>query len=119
MNAPLVSHETDVATPQIGAGNPVVLVGGGPVGVRMAPEPTRWWKWLPSASGVAAHLALAILLLPRVPLPDTFIVVEIRTKLWFDNVWKQWSGYILLGLTVAAAAGVPRPLGLQLLRERG
>lgn len=68
------------------------------------PEPARWWRGLLWTSGVAAALALVTLLSPRIPLSDTFVIGDLRFNLWFDGVWKQWSGYILLGLTIAAAA---------------
>ncbi|MEL6478666.1 MAG: FAD-dependent oxidoreductase [Pseudomonadota bacterium] len=68
-----------------------------------APEPVRWWRWLIGLSGIAGVMALATLVLPRVPVPDTFRIGDLWTNLWFDGVWKQWSGYILLGLTAAAA----------------
>ncbi|MEO0359686.1 MAG: (2Fe-2S)-binding protein, partial [Pseudomonadota bacterium] len=68
------------------------------------PEPVRWWRGLLWASGVAAALALVTLLAPRFPLRDAFVIDDLRFNLWFDGVWKQWSGYVLLGLTVAAAA---------------
>ncbi|MEM7210575.1 MAG: FAD-dependent oxidoreductase [Pseudomonadota bacterium] len=82
------------------------------------PEPVRWWQTLLWASGAVAILALATLLLPRVPMRDTFVIGDIWFNLWFDGVWKQWSGYILLGLTVAAAGlGLRRRIGV--LRRLG
>jgi nitrite reductase (NADH) large subunit len=77
-----------------------------------APEPVRWWKTLLWASGLAALLALATLLLPRIPMRDTFVIGDVWFNLWFDGVWKQWSGYILLGITaIAAAIGLRRRIG--------
>ncbi|MEM8699742.1 MAG: (2Fe-2S)-binding protein, partial [Pseudomonadota bacterium] len=76
------------------------------------PEPVRWWRSLLCVSGAATVLVLLTLLLPRVPLRDTFVVGDLRFHLWFDGVWKQWSGYILLGFTVAAATlGLRRRIG--------
>lgn len=83
-----------------------------------APEPVRWWRTLLWASGIAAVLALATALLPRVPMRDTFVIGDVWFNLWFDGVWKQWSGYILLGLTVAGAMlGLRRRIGI--LRRLG
>ena len=77
------------------------------------PEPVKWWRQLLWLSGAAALLAPATLVLPRVPLSDTFVIGDLRFNLWFDNIWKQWSGYILLGVTVAAAAlGLRRRIGI-------
>jgi nitrite reductase (NADH) large subunit len=77
-----------------------------------APEPIRWWRTLLWVSGIAGLLALATALLPRVPMRDTFVVGDVWFKMWFDGVWKQWSGYILLGLTAGAAIlGLRRRIG--------
>lgn len=56
-----------------------------------------------SLSVVGAAAVAATLLLPRVPVPDRFGpgVVE---RLWFDGIWQQWSGYLLLALSVASLA---------------
>ncbi|SON54789.1 Nitrite reductase [NAD(P)H] [Hartmannibacter diazotrophicus] len=67
------------------------------------PEPVRWWKWLVGLSSAAGIMALASWTLPRIALPEHFVIGELLTKLWFDTIFKQWSGYILLGLTAAAA----------------
>lgn len=75
----------------------------GLIGQSGVPEPVRWWKSLLWISGIAALLALATVLLPRVPMADTFTIGDVWFKLWFDGVWKQWSGYTLLGITVGAA----------------
>ncbi|WP_416900014.1 MAG: FAD-dependent oxidoreductase [Minwuia sp.] len=64
-------------------------------------QKVRHWKVLLPASAVAALGALATLSLPSVPIPDTY-GPTLFEKLWVDTIWKQWSGYILLGLTVAA-----------------
>lgn len=66
-------------------------------------EPIRWWKWLTGLSAAAALIALMISFLPRIPLADTFRVDDFLTNLWFNSIWKQWSGYTLLGLTALAA----------------
>lgn len=77
-----------------------------------APEPVRWWKTLIWASSIAGLCALATLLLPRIPMRETFVIGDLWFSLWFDGVWKQWSGYTLLGITLAAAAiGLRRRIG--------
>lgn len=50
---------------------------------------------------VGSLAALATLVLPRVPIPDRF-GPGVFELLWSDETWKQWSGYTLLGLSVAA-----------------
>ena len=42
----------------------------------------------------------AVLLAPRVPVPDRF-APGVLQHLWFDGFWQQWSGYLLLALSVA------------------
>ncbi len=68
-----------------------------------APEPVRWFKALTYLSGIAALIALLSLLAPRIPLSETFSKDELFRSLWFDSLWKQYSGYTLLGLTTLAA----------------
>lgn len=75
------------------------LLGQGEV----KPEPVKWWKALLVISALGALIALATLLLPRISLNDTYIVDDFWFDLWFDTIWKQYSGYTLLGLSVAAA----------------
>lgn len=83
------------------------------VGGAAAPEPARWWKWLLGLSGAAALLMLAVTLLPRIPLADSFRPHELFASLWFDSIWKQWSGYTLLGITAAAALlGLRKRIGI-------
>lgn len=67
------------------------------------PEPAKWWKALLAVSSIGALLAFATILLPRINVPDTYIVKDFWFNLWFDTIWKQYSGYTLLGLTTAAA----------------
>lgn len=76
-----------------------ILAGGSAVDAK----PVKLWKALTWISCIGTFLALLTLFVPRVPLPDTFQGAEILEKLWFDNIWKQWSGYILLGLSAIAA----------------
>jgi len=85
------------------------LMGAG----AMTLDPARWWKWLAGLSIAAAIAALVTLLAPRIPLRDTFISGDLAYRLWFDTVWKQWSGISLLAVTIAAAAlGLRRRIAL-------
>lgn len=52
---------------------------------------------LSAAGGLAAAATIAV---PRVPLPDRF-GPTLLAHLWFDGFWQQWSGYLLLALSVA------------------
>lgn len=56
-------------------------------------------------STVGCVAALAILLAPRVPVGEQF-GADFLVDLWFDNVWRQWSGYVLLGLSGTALLAV-------------
>lgn len=42
--------------------------------------------------------ATAVLLAPRIPVPDRF-GPSLLHLLWFDELWQQWSGYLLLGFS--------------------
>lgn len=42
--------------------------------------------------------ATAVLLAPRIPMPDRF-GPSLLQSLWFDGLWQQWSGYLLLGFS--------------------
>ncbi|MEC9347453.1 MAG: FAD-dependent oxidoreductase [Pseudomonadota bacterium] len=83
------------------------------IGGTAPPEPARWWKWLVGLSGAAALVMLAIAFLPRIPLADSFRPHELFFDLWFNSIWKQWSGFSLLGLTAAAALlGLRKRIGI-------
>lgn len=68
-----------------------------------APEPVRWWKILLGLSGLGAVVALLTLMVPKIPLRETFVVGDLFTSLWFDTEFKQISGYSLLGISAVAA----------------
>ncbi len=53
-------------------------------------------------SAVAGSTAGATLVLPRVPVADSF-GADLRMHLWFDSGWQLWTGYALLAL---ASAGI-------------
>ncbi len=60
----------------------------------------RTQKLLLSLSVAAVAGTGAVLLVPRIPVPDRFGPSVLRS-LWFDGFWQQWSGYLLLALSVA------------------
>lgn len=60
----------------------------------------RFHRLLLVLSAFGGLAAAATLLAPPIPLADRFGPTLIET-LWYDRVWKQWSGYLLLGLGVA------------------
>ncbi|MCY3597810.1 MAG: GPP34 family phosphoprotein [Rhodospirillales bacterium] len=60
----------------------------------------RYRTLLLALSFVGAAAAAATLLSPRIPVPDRF-PPTILERLWLDGLWQQWSGYLLLALSVA------------------
>ncbi|WP_425093402.1 FAD-dependent oxidoreductase [Tropicimonas sp. S265A] len=66
------------------------------------PQPQPLWKPVLGLSAVALLAAIWPLLGGNVPLPTSYDADSLRVWLWQDNIVKQWSGFILLGLTVAA-----------------
>jgi nitrite reductase (NADH) large subunit len=68
------------------------------------PAPVAMWRPVLGLSLVALLGALLPVLLGYVPLPDSYDADSLRVWLWQDKIVKQWSGFILLGLTVAAFA---------------
>lgn len=68
------------------------------------PEPVPLWKPVLALSAVAAVLAAIPLAVGHVPLPSRYDADSLRDWLWRDNIVKQWSGFVLLGLILAAFA---------------
>ena len=62
----------------------------------------RFWKPLLAISGIAAVLAAIPVLFGYVPLPTSYDADSLRDWLWRDNIVKQWTGFILLGIIAAA-----------------
>ncbi|MDE0173112.1 MAG: GPP34 family phosphoprotein [Defluviicoccus sp.] len=60
----------------------------------------RFQKLLLVLSAFGGLGVAATLLSPPIPLADRF-GPGLFESLWYDGVWKQWSGYLLLGLSVA------------------
>ncbi len=50
-------------------------------------------------SAIGGLAALATLLIPRVPIPNQF-EPTLYERLWNDAFWQQWTGYLLLGLSL-------------------
>lgn len=68
------------------------------------PEPLPLWKPVLALSALALLGALYPLIAGHVPLPTSYDAQSLRVWLWQDNIVKQWSGFVLLGLTLAAFA---------------
>ena len=60
----------------------------------------RFQKLLLILSACGGLAVAATLLSPPIPLADRF-GPGLLESLWYDRVWKQWSGYLLLGLSLA------------------
>ncbi|MDE0152297.1 MAG: GPP34 family phosphoprotein [Gammaproteobacteria bacterium] len=60
----------------------------------------RFGKWLAAFSFGGGLAAVATLLAPRIPMPDRF-GPGLFELLWSDETWQQWSGYTLLGISLA------------------
>ena len=58
----------------------------------------RFRRLLLHLSIVGGLGAMAVLLAPRIPVPDRF-GPSLLHLLWFDELWQQWSGYLLLGFS--------------------
>lgn len=69
-----------------------------------APEPMPLWKPVLALSLIASVVALVPILLGYVPLPTSYDPDSLRVWLWQDNIVKQYSGFVLLGLTLLAFA---------------
>ena len=60
----------------------------------------RFQKLLLTLSAAGGLAVEATILSPRIALPDGFGPTVLE-HLWFDGFWQQWSGYLLLALSVA------------------
>ncbi len=68
------------------------------------PEPLPLWKPVLALSGLGFIAAAIPIVIGNVPLPTSYDPESVRDWLWRDNIVKQWSGFILLGLILAAFA---------------
>jgi len=71
------------------------LAGGKP-----ATGPERGWKWLLGAGGFALPAAIALALVILIPYAATVQVPWQWDVLWRESLWKQASGFTVLGLSV-------------------
>ena len=67
-----------------------------------APKAVAFFKPLLAISSVVTLLALIPLLIGYVPLPQSYDAESLRVWAWRDNIVKQWSGFTLLGIVLAA-----------------
>jgi nitrite reductase (NADH) large subunit len=65
-----------------------------------AVSPERGWKWLLGAGGFALPAAIALALVVLVPYAATVQVPWQWDMLWRESLWKQVSGFSVLGLSV-------------------
>ncbi|MEL7184483.1 MAG: hypothetical protein AAGK57_12660, partial [Pseudomonadota bacterium] len=68
------------------------------------PEPVPLWKPVLALSSFAFLVGLYPVIVGHVPLPTSYSADSLRDWLWRDNIVKQWSGFILIGLTAMAMA---------------
>ena len=66
-------------------------------------QAVKWWKALATLSVLATLSALITAFMPPYPLSEGFEIKELARAVWFDTIWKQWSGFTLLGVTTLAA----------------
>jgi nitrite reductase (NADH) large subunit len=70
-------------------------------------EPPRvavdWWRWIAGASALSLLLGLLTAMVPVWPTASAIGQVGLADVLWLDGIWKQVSGFTLLGLAVIAA----------------
>ena len=66
-------------------------------------EAARFRKLRLTLATLGGGTAAVTLLAPRVPVPDSY-GPSLLELLWFDGLWRQWSGYLLLGLSVLGFA---------------
>ncbi|HUG21131.1 FAD-dependent oxidoreductase [Piscinibacter sp.] len=64
-----------------------------------APEPVRGWRGLAAVALIAFAFALAIAVLPGLPYMDSVQAAWQWDRLWRDSLYKQVSGFGVLGLT--------------------
>jgi len=63
-------------------------------------QAARFRKLLLTLAAIGGGATAATLLIPRIPVPDRY-GPSLQELLWFDGFWKQFSGYLLLGLSIA------------------
>ncbi len=66
-------------------------------------QAARFRKLLLGLAAIGGGAVIATVLAPRIPVPDRY-GSSLPELLWFDGFWKQFSGYVLLGLSVTGLA---------------
>ena len=66
-------------------------------------EAARFKKLRLILAAVGDAAAAVTLFAPRVPVPDSY-GPNLLEHLWFDGIWRQWSGYLILGLAILGLA---------------
>ncbi len=66
-------------------------------------QAARFRKSLLTFAAIGGGAVIATLLVPRIPVPDRY-GPSLPELLWFDGFWKQFSGYLLVGLSSAGLA---------------
>jgi nitrite reductase (NADH) large subunit len=96
--------ETTGAAGVCGSCRPLVqqLLGAG------SPEPVLWYRLLAAAATVSLFAVLAMAMLPAIPYADSVQVAWRWDTLWRDGLWKQVSGFTVLGLFVVGLLMSPR-----------
>ena len=63
----------------------------------------RFRKYVLAFAAFGGLAALVTILAPRIPIPDRFGPTLLE-RLWSDGTWQEWSGYVLLVLSIAGFA---------------
>ncbi len=66
-------------------------------------EAARFKKLRLILAAVGGAAAAVTLFAPRVPVPDSY-GPNLLEHLWFDGIWRQWSGYLILSLAILGLA---------------
>ncbi|MDE0053898.1 MAG: GPP34 family phosphoprotein [Gammaproteobacteria bacterium] len=115
----LSDREIEQATPRIRQLRVMDLIGREVAGAIAAIQRTmlmavrarlaRFRKYVLALAAIGGIATLATVLVPRIPVPDRFGPTLLE-RLWGDGAWQEWSGYVLLALSVLgfAAASVRR-----------
>ncbi|MCY3818557.1 MAG: GPP34 family phosphoprotein [Gammaproteobacteria bacterium] len=115
----LSEREIEQATPRIRQLRIMDLIGREVAGAIAAIQRTmlmavrarlaRFRRYVLALAAIGGIATLATVLAPRIPVPDRFGPTLLE-RLWGDGAWQEWSGYVLLALSVLgfAAASLRR-----------
>lgn len=109
----LSEREIRQATPRIRQLRIMDLIGREVAGATAAIQRTllmavqarlaRFRKYVLVFAAIGGLAALGTVLAPRIPIPDRFGPTLLE-RLWGDGAWQEWSGYVLLVLSIAGFA---------------